>query len=513
MEITKKCLRNLSFCWAIALFLIAQTSSADEIQYTVLYEKDGMTVGIHKSIPKEMWCGVDITEKPIYAIYDVPHTERERLIGPSYEEFIRDIVYPSIIKHCGQIEVPKLSVRLNRAGNAGIWDVMTFAISGDGSTVVKTAYTAYEAEDSMTLEQIAALIPDQQGEPRQFTGKELYSDGKITIYAREDIWCYGHKRYPSETSGIDVVFPVPIAELQEWLNKQYGDFPTKVILPLVRKGECSSYPLAYFYRPGDSEYSELVRYDAIRERKYSQPEFKVASRSTGLTKEARLAAIRKKREALRAKLEAWGDTCSGPFCNLDGGAYLHAIYANDVSAIKRMDLLVNIGLQEMADNVLGNDGMAQFMHKFRNNAAHGAKMSLLPILADNYFYAFQGIYSHQCNAREVSKVYEWTNATYDTYLGGTYTGQGGGEKYSATYVLRTEFVPLCDRVCNHLGGKAGRQTLGRINHGPSLLTLSGLDDMSDHYICSDVAVRQFERNLISLTESYLDNKSTWISTE
>lgn len=521
MKTAKQRLQNTTFCWAIALLLIALTSNAAQTEPTVLYEQDGIAVKVSKAWQIEKWCKKEgMHTQSVNVTYNVPHTERERLIGPSYEEFVRKIVYPSIIKKCGQIDLPKLTLSLLKAGEEdSSWDHMVFTISGDGRTVVKTYYSASkEAEDSMTLEQIAALLPDQLGEPRQFTGKELYSDGKITIYAREDIWCSswgksGKIEHPSKTSGIDVVFPVPVAELQDWLSEQYGDFPAKVIKPLTKKAQCHSQPRAYFYRPGDSEYSELVSYGAVREGKYDAPVFKVVSRHTGPTKEAILAEIQKKREALREKLGAWGGTCTGPFCNLNGGAYLHAIYANDVAAIKRMDKLVNVRLQQMVDNVLGTGEMAQLMEKLRDKKAPDVKMSLLPILADNYFYAFQGIFSHQCNAREVSKVYEWTNTTYDTYLGGTYTGQAGGEKVTATYVLRTEFVPLCDKVCNHMGGKAGRQSLRQINHRPSLLTLSGLDDMEDNYNCSDVAVRQFERNLISLTESYLDNKSTWLATK
>jgi hypothetical protein len=327
--------------------------------------------------------------------YDVSHNERESLIGPDYEEFVRTIVYPSVIKQCGPIRLSKLGVSFYKKGEDRSWDGMMFKISNGGRTVVKTSYSASEdAENSMTLGQIAALMPDNND----------------------------------------------------------------------------------------------------------------ASRKTGRTKEAQLTKIKKQKD----KISAWGSVCSGPFCNLKGGAYLHAIYENDVTAIKRMDALVNVSMRDMTKKIMGNNEMANLLQKFREKAVPDVKISLLPILADNYFYSYQ-YFALKCPKGLVRKKFRWTNDTYDTYMGNIYTGQAGGEQISASYVLRPEFIPLCNKVCNHLGGEGGRQMLKKINHRPSLMTLHGLDDIRDKYSCSDVAVRQFERNLLSLTQSYLDNKLTWIS--
>ena len=94
-----------------------------------------------------------------------------------------------------------------------------------------------------------------------------------------------------------------------------------------------------------------------------------------------------------------------------------------------------------------------------------------------------------------------------------YSGPGGGDIFSATYEIPTAFVPLCKRIGTHLGsGKNMRLKLLRSKHKNVAETLEGVAKLQGKNYNSPT-MKQFERNLISLTNKFLDNKSTWIDLE
>ncbi len=341
-------------------------------------------------------------------------------------------------------------------------------------------------------------------------GEPLYADGTISIYANIDNWCYNRDHKSGSGAGLNIVIPSSVAygEIERWLKAQYGDFPSKVLLPLIRQESCMPRLITDFYKQGNSEYSERVVYDEVKEYSWMNPEYKATIRSPGRSSEARLAEAQKE----SAKTTIWGGSCTGPFCELQGGGYLNAIYANDVAAIRRMDTQVNDHLKNYMNEQLSELGPLRDMVMER--LGPGVKISLLTILADTYLFDYKSGYAFSCPDDLIHKRYEWTNDAYELYNGyGIYMGQGGGETYSADYVLRPEFVPLCDEICDHLGGQSSRWALNNLNHEAARLTLQGLDDMQTKYSCSSPEIRQFERNLMSLTQSYLTNKSSWLTND
>ncbi|MGB1263347.1 MAG: hypothetical protein ACPG52_10580 [Cognaticolwellia sp.] len=397
MKIQKPKGKKTVFFGVIALILTSQNCYAEEEKRgVVLYDQKGVLLTSPSWVHIDKWCIKEgISEQSVTVTYNVSHRERERLIGENYEDFVRTIVYPSIIKQCGDIELPEVSLRFRMRGDEIFWDAMSFSISNNGKSVVKNYYTpGNEAEISMSMEKLASLIPDDEN--------------------------------------------------NKW-------------------------------------------------------------RDAGRTKEAQLNKIRNRKKSI----SAWGSSCRGAFCNLRGGTYLNAIYNNDVVAIKRMDALANQALHRSANKALGNSEMAKLMEKFRTREAPSVTFSLLPILADNYFYSYKHDFGFKCSEDLVSRRYRWSNDSYETYIGHIYTGQAGGEQLTASYIIKPAFVSLCDKVCNHLGGEAGRKALQRINHQPSLMTLFGLDDVPDNYSCSSSEVLQFEKHLMSLTKNYLVNKEIW----
>ncbi len=228
--------------------------------------------------------------------------------------------------------------------------------------------------------------------------------------------------------------------------------------------------------------------------------------------------------------------CQGAFCDLSGGLYLNAIYKNDIALIKKLDKNINIktvnAVQQSSNRILGARGtyllkkaMKQ-MNKGRpstiqNKLKKGFQnKSMLRYVADYYMYHPRGFnpFSMICKEKLVTKVKTYKGDTYDIENpDGLYIGQGGGETTKTVYSIKPNFSALCDRVCNHMGGDRNvALKYLRSNNKVAASTLKGVIQLrSDVKYCKKPELKkniaQFERNLISLTNQYLDNKATWIS--
>jgi len=195
-------------------------------------------------------------------------------------------------------------------------------------------------------------------------------------------------------------------------------------------------------------------------------------------------------------------SCSGAFCDLPGGAYLHAVYRNDVELIKRFDSSIDSTVRKKLGAILSLSG--DFGREPQN-------FSLLPALANAYLAARSYEVSSSCGDDLVRRTVMRKTPTYDMFdADGLYEGQGGGEMYRFTYVLKPELVPLCDSVCDHLGGRSERFALTSLGHGGATSTLGGIEELVAKQACSSSESTQFENNLASMTALYLGQQYHWL---
>lgn len=519
--------RACSSCVLSLLLLVAQNAHARETENgTVIYEQDGLEVTVYgwdvqpgrilargevAKTPISYFCSGKQKSNPssynVSARYSAEHNDRRKLIGPSYEGFIRDKVYPGLIKLCGNIQITEITMPMYKMGEPKSWDIMTFNISDRGKSVTRSGYhPSVFAQASMSKEELAAMMPSAAPTslPTRKGGKQIYKDSNLIIYAREEVWChpknFRSKVRPSSNAGLDIVVPVTYDELHNWLRKHYGRFDLKVIKPLADEACFPGSDIsAKFYQDGEAAYLEEVRYGLKKSRSsLAQEQFAVLSRQAGPSREARLAVINKTKDIQ----DAWGVPCKGFFCALPGGAYFQAILAGDKVAVKKMD--------RMVDQRVGNWstlGTREF-----NSQEPAARLFLLPAIADTYFYNYQQRFMLGCmNDGLVKKRYSYVNPTFEMPDYGDYAMPDmGGEVDTATYVLRPEFVSLCDKICDAYGGEFDRKIVKFIDMDAAQQTLNGVYKMSDLYQCSNDAVRLFEKNLIELTDEYMRNKTGWL---
>lgn len=485
-----------------SLLLVMQSAYAQQNDdgTAVIYKQADLDVSTKTSA--SFFCSVTQKSNPGYfsvsARYNAEHKERSTLIAPSYEGFVRDKVIPGMVKLCGNLTITEISMSMLKTGEQKAWDIMTFNIADNGAAVKRSGYhPSVFAQANMSKEEIAAMMPSTAPTslPTQSGGKQLYKDGKITIYAREEVWChpknFRSKLRPSSNAGLDIIVPVDYDALHGWLGKNYGRFDLKIIKPLADEA-CfpGSDVNVKFYQEGETAYLESVRYGLKKSRSsFDAAQFAVLNRQAGPSREARLDVINKTKDIQ----DAWGLPCEGPFCALPGGAYFQAILAGDKAAVQNMDNMIDqrVGLRKSKKQ----------------------DYSLLPVIADTYFYYYQISFMLGClNDGLVEKTYSYVNPTFEVPDYGDYAMPDmGGKVDTASYILRSEFVPLCDKICDAYGGLYDREIVNVINFDAAKHTVNGVYKMSDLFQCSNNNVKRFEKNLVSFTEEYLSNKTNWLN--
>ena len=519
--------RSICMSCLMLVFIVPLSHARETDRGTVIYEQGSLLVTVYGWAERpgrklsEFCSGKKRINPNSYSVrvtYDVSHKERTTLITPSYEGFVRDKVYPSLIKTCGGVNITEIVMSMSKTGEytRQDWrDTMTFAVADNGKTITQTNYHPNSiAEANMSMEEIAALMPSQTSSApssSQKLGKELFNDGKITIYAREDIWCTSKdlKRQPSSTAGLDVIVPVSYSELKSWLHSHYGNFDNKVIKPLVDETCFQGGRInAKFYQNGQSTYLEEVSYGwetpqaqfgIFNPSPTNNKQFTALSRVAGQTREAKLAAIEERKE----ELDVWDMPCQGIFCALQGGAYLQAIHDGDYGALKRMDGIVDKAISTWLRRTLGEAVAAKKQQDY----------SLLPVIADTYLYNYQDSFMLGCSDNLVKKTYSYKNPTFEMPDYGDFAMPDmGGEIDYATYIVPRELLPLCDKVCDAFGGSQDRLPIESLNIKPARVTLSSVYKMSETYQCDQKEIKQFETNLITLTGTYLKNKESWLNT-
>jgi len=513
----------------VLLFTVPFSHARETDRGTVIYEQEGLLVTVYgwTERPGQKladFCsnsGRSVGYRSSYNVtvaYNVPHKERTKLMTPSYTGFVKEKVYPGLIKTCGGINITEIYMTMRKIGEYTRQDwseSMTFEIADNGQSVTQTSYDPNPiAEANMSMEEITALMPSQTASgalPSQKHGKKLYQDDKLIVYAREDIWCFPKDRSkgtPGSNAGLDIIVPVSYSELKSWLRTHYGNFDMKVIKPLAEE---ACYPggriYAKFYQAGQSAYLEEVSYGWQKSRPQigifnpspsNVKHFTVKSRTAGQTPDAKLTKIRKR----KAERDVWHEPCEGKFCILPGGAYLQAVHDGDHSALKRMDGRVDNAISRWLRASLG-EAIAAKKHQ---------DYSLLPVIADTYFYSYQQGFMLSCPDNLYKKTYRYKNPTFEMPDYGDFSMPDmGGEIDSATYVVPQEFLPLCDRICDAFGGSKDRLPIKSLNIKPARATLNSVYEIFKEYRCDQNEIKHFEKNLIKLTEAYLKNKDSWLS--
>lgn len=491
---------------ALILGWIASHAHAVEfVGHMNLVEEPGLTI-MAPATSHHDWCqnigyGKGIVR--VAAVYDVPHEDRLDRLG-SYEGFVRDRALPLIRANC-DVAFETVWLLMYRdtdhvRGRPSLFDVMVFDVAGAAPRYVE--YRVGAALRVWSEAQRAAMAPGAQSEPAADRLAAIYQDDSIAVYPRERTWCTEIRgSAPTSGGGLNLIYKVPHAERDELFLERYGDLGTTVIEPLVKASKCWPNVTVYLFREGETEHWDALRFEQVEVAGISPTyRFGVSERIPGPGAQARIDDF----EAQAARLAWGGASCDGPLCDLPGGVYLQAVYDADLEALRRFDASVDGHVQRRYV-----DAFASLTEALTGEQPR-ARFSLLVVLSDTYLYDYQSGFANACPHGLVDVESRLRLETYDLYSQyGMYMGQGGGEVYTAHYRIKPSLMPLCERICDHFGGRTSRWVVNHLGHHGAELTMAGLAAMPERFACDDPVVLRFERNLAALTEAYLDDRRAW----
>ncbi len=168
----------------------------------------------------------------------------------------------------------------------------------------------------------------------------------------------------------------------------------------------------------------------------------------------------------------------GPFYSLPGGEFLDAIYRNDKEEIEDGSLY---SWDEIPPSV-----------------------SMVIFVANKYMYAYQFNWNKCCtppkNSDKISKTFSVTiqEKKYEN-LYGMDMGSVPGWTSSAHYIVPKEFSFLLDKLGHNMGSDVMELAARRFKWGSVLEVFKGIDQLQKDYDCDSIEIKQFEKNLISLT--------------
>ncbi|MEE4302265.1 MAG: hypothetical protein V2J24_22690 [Pseudomonadales bacterium] len=496
--------RSSTSRFSILLLLLTLTCggarAVEFVGHMNLVEEPGLTI-VAPATETDLWCrnsGGGPGFMRIMAVYDVPHEDRLDRLG-SYEGFVRDRALPLIRANC-DVEIDTLWLMMLRdsdqvRGVPRLFDIMIFDVGGDAPRYVE--YRAIGSHQEWSDAQRAALAPAPERLPA------IYEDDHIAVHPRERTWCreIGGSA-PRQGGGLDLVYRVPHAQRDELFREHYGgDLGATVIEPLVKAQKCWPDVTVYFFREGESEHWNAYRFRNVEIGGIvRRQQFGVSERIPGPAQQARIDEFEAQADRL-----AWGRAdCTGPFCDLPGGVYLQAVHDADADALRRFDTVVDAHVQRRYV-----EAFASLMEALTGEEAR-ARFSLLLALSDTYLHDYGSGYGASCPDGLVDVESRHRLETYDLYSQyGMYMGQGGGEVFTAHYRIKPELLPLCERICDHFGGRTSQWVVNFLGHRGATLTMEGLAAMTDRFACDDPAVLRFERNLAALTAAYLDDRRAW----
>jgi len=195
-----------------------------------------------------------------------------------------------------------------------------------------------------------------------------------------------------------------------------------------------------------------------------------------------------KKEVEKVASRRFGECADKGFlCDYPGGKYLNAIYRNDTAVVDAIDKTYPYGsyLVHIAN---------QYMFNYGKTVYYNGRSS------------YNSMHSRKClGPRARSKTFSYTTDVkrYENIYGMD-MGSIGGDKISATYTVNPEFYPLLLKIGGHFGDSLEKL---RASMNKNLeVVLDGARKIQATCDCSSPEVKQFERNLISLTTRYLQRK-------
>lgn len=305
--------------------------------------------------------------------------------------------------------------------------------------------------------------------------------------ATKNAWCEP-ERHPVR---VVAEYTAPNEERDALFPSDYASFVENIIVPKIRE-HCPGFP----HTEGETVYQGVAlifvrkteNYTAETDSIYFEPRRYEELKSYGLASVNR-AAREKEREKFM-------NSCpDGPFCELPGGDYLNSIYEGKTELVTVLD---NKLVYEDPDPV------KQYLRKLG-----GSSRPFLLAIAEHYMYQYQ-TQPGSCFAADSAEL---TVRTQDVELvekevwSGLETGRRttiGGSKRSIR--VNPEFRRLCGRLCSVNSHAAPAIWSNTVTRGGGDPILEGVERMMKDYDCNDPKVKQFERNLISLSSERLSQQ-------
>lgn len=201
-----------------------------------------------------------------------------------------------------------------------------------------------------------------------------------------------------------------------------------------------------------------------------------------------------------------GPACTdGPFCALPGGRYLNAIYRGDLESIRQMDHLYLESLQSFLGGRIPTEAAQGPFAGLFGAVLKAEPVHLLRDAANKYLYSYAA-WGEACldaGAQPYTFVHV-EPVVIETDMDGV-TTRSGGERYEATYTLNPEFFALRDRIGSAFGAADSDNPWNRPAKSQVFL---GIVEMKRALGCRSEEVKQFERQLLSMTNKILAEPGT-----
>ena len=496
-----------------------------------IYQTDNLYIAPDSNASTTRWCKQDrsrrygATQPGVYGFvvrYSVAHDQRDALFAPDYEQFVLDEIVSAIESACRDIadipEVYTIHLQMSNEQKGGrdvVRDMYEFRFQA--GRVFTTSYApGAEMIAGKTTEEIQTMrnvVPKRLDRLDAVVGQI----GPFTLYPHA---------YPLCTRGgveVDAVFSIPAEERDDWIESKYGNtinngfdlFFQEDVLPALQKA-CRGFGQVrvYFYEEGAIERWDSMTFEVKAPGYLQSPTYNGLIIAQDFSERARLF------RTAELSNELFGECNDGPFCDKLGGVYLDAIYRNDVATVRRINAELDAEYQSRSA-VQQVAKLLQILSDAGVDSVDGlsSELQFLIWVSGKYMYDFSrlatthqpgdGLGSAACfrpgakeiDTRAVSDVVHYEDQR------GIYQGSVGGIEIGKVYSINPEFLPLANKIASAGSGGMGDFLASEFDLKKSRAILGGLERMISEHPCQSPEIRQFERNLISLTERYLSNRS------
>lgn len=211
------------------------------------------------------------------------------------------------------------------------------------------------------------------------------------------------------------------------------------------------------------------------------------------------------------------DTCpGGPFCELEAGEYLNAIYRADFKGLRTIEDKALEGLNKtLGDLTFGDERMIEFFSLISGRA----NRTLLPFALNEYMYGYYTRPRH-CFKKGALKAEYWER-TPDIVYSDVYPMLGTeielfrtqGQLLYSKYLINPEFKGVCDELCGVHGSNEMRQVIDSLLEKDNALArkiYNSFKAIGRSYDCNSPEVQRFEKNLRDMYK--YNKKQLWMQT-